>query len=663
MSYPPRNDIDALAYEPVAELVARAAHAICDLWHDRKKTFWQDTQQRDQEKLPKHFHPTVTFRATEVLMQLRASFPEYWSEKYDKVLRPAVAAVVARDREKLAAESTLANLPYTLALFTQVTASIARSDFKEAPKARGRLPELVGELVRQLDSSPKPEHPFVLFHVIRALDAAQTEGVARESSGKPLSKRVKKLVDTIRSDTHVLLAKHHTGLASPSEAVVLAFCAATLAGADGPSDSKLALAALADSLTAQDDSGCWPLGRVVATEPNGRLEISTYEVAWVVCTTFERLLRGELCTAGESIGVELAEAVLKASRFAQRSDADIIGTPIQGWSSDHPYQQPRVESWTTAIVLQYVLSVEELAATLGNSRLLPLLNAQWPGRGRWPVWLKWDALRNGSRNVCAYLDQHVIKPIEDHPRQLPSGEAGTASVLLFGPPGTSKTTLVQGVAQRLGWPIVFLSPGSFISRGLESIESQADEVFLQLEKLARVIVIFDECDELFRDRTPSEETEPVRSISAFVTASMLPRLQDLHDRGRVLFFICTNHVSKMDSAVIRGGRIDHRLGVGPPDGEARRRILEDTPAKGWPFQQEVMDKLVADTNRYTRTELGRVVRSLDSKASKWRNPKAATSAIDAVLKDMGSTLTITDKLAEDYERDRGRYDDYNLSES
>jgi ATPase family associated with various cellular activities (AAA) len=652
MSYPPRNDADALAYQPVADLVGRAALAVCDLWYGPGGTFWQDTQQREREKTPTGFHPTVSFRATEVLVHLYCSFPEYWSDDYDVVLKQAVAAVVARDLTTLAAESTLANPPYTLALFTQVMASIANSDLEQAQQARARLPALVGELVGELRSSPSPNHPFVLFHVIRALKAAGAE-----------DEMAKSLVETIRSDTHTLLAKYHTGLASPSEAVVLAFCAATLAAADGPSDGKLALAALTDSLTAQDDSGCWPLGRVVATEPDGRLEISTYEVAWIVCTTFDRLLRDELCTASESIGVKLAEAVLKASRFAQRSDADITGTPTKGWSSDHPYQQPRVESWTTAIVLQFALSVEELAATLGNSRVLPGLNTQWPGRGRWPAWLEWDALRDGSKKICEYLEKHVIKPIEGHPRRLPSGEEGTASVLLFGPPGTSKTTLVKGVAQRLGWPIVYLSPGSFISRGLESIESQADEMFHQLEQLARAIVIFDECDELFRDRTPSGSTEPVRSISAFVTAAMLPRLQDLHDRGRVLFFICTNHVSKMDAAVVRGGRIDHRLGVGPPDRDARRKILEGTSVKGWPYENEVMEKLVGDTHLYTRTELRRLVQTLDSKAAKWESPEAATSAIDNMLSDMNQSLTINSQLYEQYQTDCRRYDDHHLEKS
>jgi ATP-dependent 26S proteasome regulatory subunit len=131
----------------------------------------------------------------------------------------------------------------------------------------------------------------------------------------------------------------------------------------------------------------------------------------------------------------------------------------------------------------------------------------------------------------------------------------------------------------------------------------------------------------------------------------------------VLFFICTNHASKMDPAVLRGGRIDHRLGVGPPDDESRRRILGETSAKKWPFQQEAMAKLVAGTQLYTHTELRRLVRTLDDRAGRWKSVDTATAAIEKAQKRMRQTLTITTELADVYEQDLNRYDDYSRGKS
>jgi len=117
-----------------------------------------------------------------------------------------------------------------------------------------------------------------------------------------------------------------------------------------------------------------------------------------------------------------------------------------------------------------------------------------------------------------------------------------------------------------------LSPGIFIEKGLEYIEAQANSIFSRLQKLSQTIVLFDECDELFRDRRPLEAADQTREITAFVTASMLPKLQNLHDTRNVLFFICTNQIRTMDKAVTRGGRIDYVIGIGYPDEQQEKNI-------------------------------------------------------------------------------------------
>lgn len=130
----------------------------------------------------------------------------------------------------------------------------------------------------------------------------------------------------------------------------------------------------------------------------------------------------------------------------------------------------------------------------------------------WPKWQRWDKYRlesepEDSVRILDYLDTTIVKSIAASPQQLPHSADRNVSLLLFGPPGTAKTTVVKALADGLQWPLVFLSPGNFIERGLEYIEAQAKAVFEMLQRLSRVVILFDECDELFRDRKPTPGTD------------------------------------------------------------------------------------------------------------------------------------------------------------
>ncbi len=647
------NGLNQTAYTtlepPFAELPAVAQAATKGvLWLWRDNTFLRASTDN-----PEQIRPTVTFRCTEVMLGAAQSNPELFDEAARTSLQEAARVVVDTGPHEALDASDLNYPPFTLALLTLAIARVAQSGLDAAEDAKARVSDTVRALtaclsLTQLDSV----HPFVQEHIMRALLAAESylDGTAKGEAEKLRTN----IVASAERQARVLIAKHHMSLISPGESVALAFCAAVLSSAEGPREDRMALAALDAAAAGQDQGGSWPLGRVVQSEPS-RLEISTYEVAWVVTVTLPKLLTRSSSAHHDAIN-RITSAVGHAATFAERSLLRV--DDLQGWASDHPYQQPRIESWTSAIALQFLLAGEELRREMQNREILQTFRSKHPAEARWPSWLRWSKLAPNSdpeavSPVYAYLAKRIVDPILAHPRQLPSGGGETASVLLFGPPGTSKTTIVQAVADALQWPIVFLSPGTFIEQGLEAIEASAQSVFDRLERLRRVVVIFDECDELFRDRSPSGSTEPTRNISAFVTASMLPKLQDLHDRGEVLFFICTNHVRMMDAAVKRPGRIDHRVAVGPLDEFARAKILETfQPQPPRPRHAEAaFEQLVRSTGRFGRSELKRASEKLWERAP-WSTAKAAGDDAVIVAESMSSSLTVTPEAFAAYEEDR-----------
>lgn len=215
--------------------------------------------------------------------------------------------------------------------------------------------------------------------------------------------------------------------------------------------------------------------------------------------------------------------------------------------------------------------------------------------------------------ILTYINEEVVLPRRREPMK---SRSDSVVVLLFGPPGTTKTTIARAVANGLEWPLISLSPGIFIEQGMDKIEAQSTEIFDKLLSLSQAVVILDECDELFRKREPGAATEQTRGVAAFMTASMLPKVQDLHDRGRIVLFICTNFLDSIDPAMRRIGRVDHIIAVAPPDEDQRlktiKRELAKPPRCGLAHLDEASAALARETKNFIRGEVVAVARKLEA---------------------------------------------------
>jgi SpoVK/Ycf46/Vps4 family AAA+-type ATPase len=108
-------------------------------------------------------------------------------------------------------------------------------------------------------------------------------------------------------------------------------------------------------------------------------------------------------------------------------------------------------------------------------------------------------------------------------------------------------------------------PSDFLKEGLPAIYQSANDVFDDLADLSGVVVFFDEMDALFQRRDPKNGGAAMLDVtSQFLTTSMLPKLLKLHDDGRVIFFLATNHQEHFDPAIKRPGRFDLLICLGPP---------------------------------------------------------------------------------------------------
>ncbi|KAJ1798435.1 Complex III assembly protein translocase and chaperone [Coemansia sp. RSA 2399] len=126
--------------------------------------------------------------------------------------------------------------------------------------------------------------------------------------------------------------------------------------------------------------------------------------------------------------------------------------------------------------------------------------------------------------------------------------------LLYGPPGSGKTSFIQALAGELGYNICILN---LSERGL------TDDRLNHLLTVApeRSLVLLEDIDAAFtRTRQQSEQAAYQQSMVTF--SGLLNALDGVASSDERIIFMTTNHIERLDKALIRPGRVDVKVFLG-----------------------------------------------------------------------------------------------------
>jgi hypothetical protein len=369
-----------------------------------------------------------------------------------------------------------------------------------------------------------------------------------------------------------------------------------------PTDVEIIHSGLKTFFSKQLSNGGWPQSRPLFHYPR-------YGSAY--CFDYETLAQMLLCQELHEPLLQYLPDLGKAAYALEDIKFDLENGAL-GWASNQTPQLPGPESWSTASVYLFLHLLDRLIAEairhcISNELEVPYAGVRQANKEIELFATKFldcpFSARSGEvETFKPKVFQALVHPLAENADCVKNGQKFPTEVptsaILFGPPGTSKTEIVEQIADFIGWPMVTVDPSYFVKAGLDQIQAQANRIFRMLSAAEQLVVLFDEFDEMVRNRALSDEL-----LSRFLTTAMLPKLARINKERRILFVVATNYIHTFEVAISRAGRFDLVLQMMPPlASEKMRKWAKELGELKSIVEEAEFDAKLADLT-YLETEL------------------------------------------------------------
>ena len=185
--------------------------------------------------------------------------------------------------------------------------------------------------------------------------------------------------------------------------------------------------------------------------------------------------------------------------------------------------------------------------------------------GHFPAAGLWEEMK-GFSTTKELLERRIVAPLAHAELADSVGLRAPAAVMLFGPPGTGKTSFARAIASRLSWAFVELHPSLLGpgTGGAATLRAALDD----LVHVDRLVCFIDEADEIASARASRPESQPIVN-------ELLKAIPVFKSRPGRLMVMATNSIASIDPAMLRPGRFDLIIPIGAPDRGGRAELAAE----------------------------------------------------------------------------------------